>query len=51
MIIKNGVRFEGEIEYYYLMADGVILNEEKEAAFYNLRHAKKIYLGNEVIKG
>ena len=43
--------FHDDFLRHNLVADGIRLNKEKEAAFYNLRNAKKIILKDQALDG
>ena len=43
--------FHDDFLRHNLVADDIQLNKEKEAAFYNLRNAKKIILKDQALDG
>ena len=51
-IFKNKYNLsQHHLIWYYLIVDGIKLNEGKEAAFYNFRGAKSIILKEEYLDG
>ena len=51
-IFKNKYNLsQHHLIFYYLIVDGIKLNEEKEAAFYNFRAAKSIILKEVYLDG